>query len=364
MNKLRGVKMKKKWMLVLAGALVVSTLAACGKTEEKSKGLSNDNIAISQYKGVEVAKAVAEKVTEEDVEKEIQALLYANRVMNEVTDRGAKEGDIVKLDYTGVSNEEKFDEGSLEVEIGNSNLIEGFEEGLIDHKAGDSFDLNLTFPENYVVNPDLSGAPAVFHIKIKTITSQEIPELNDEFVKKVSEESSNVEEYRKQIEKELKELNKAEAKKRGVNAAWDAVLANTKVTKYPKKEVKEVQEMITSQYKMLAESNGIEFKDFLEKAMNGMTEEQFAKEVEKAAKDTVKQDMAAQLITEKEKLELSEKELDKVLEEYRTRYRFESIESMKEEIGEKYLMKDIQLVTVKKWVAENCKFVEEKKEAK
>lgn len=360
--------MKKKWMLILSAALIVSTMAACGnKTGESSKGgsskaLSNDNITISQYKGVEVQKIEAEKVTDEIVEKEIQSILYENRVMNEVTDRPAQTGDIVALDYTGLSDGEKFDEGTLEVEIGSGRMIEGFEEGLVGHKAGESFDLNLTFPENYMVNPDLSGAPAVFQIKVNKVTQQTIPELNDEFVKKVSEEAATVEEYKEQVKKELKELSEKSARNMFKSAAWETILKNVKVTKYPEGAVDEQKELIVSQYKSLAESNEMEFADFLEKMMNGMTEEDFMKEAEKVAKEIVKQDLVAELITEKEKLEVSGEELEKTMEEYKTKYGFKSVDAMKEAIGEKYLLKDIQLSKVKDWAAENCKIVEAKEE--
>lgn len=354
--------MKKKWMLVLAGVLVISTLAACGKAGKSSKGLSDDNITISQYKGVEVEKTKTESVTAEAVDQEIQSTRYANRIMNEVTDRGAKEGDVVSLNYTGLSNGEKFDEGTLDVEIGNSSLIEGFEEGLVGHKAEEDFELNLTFPENYTVNPDLSGAPAVFQIHINTVTEQTLPELNDEFVQNVSETSKTVEEYREEVKKSLKKANKASAEELKRTTAWEKVLGNTKVKKYPEEDVKKQTDMIVKQYKSLATGYGLEFKDFLSQMMNGMTEEAFGEEAEKVSRDAVKQDMAVALIAKTEKLEMSKKEIEKTLEEYRVKYGFETVDQMKEAIGEDYLMKDMQLTKVKEWVAENCKIVEKKEE--
>lgn len=265
------------------------------------------------------------------------------------------------LDYKGLHNGEVFDEGTLDVEIGNSSLIAGFEEGLIGHMANDDFELNLTFPDPYVVNPDLAGQPAVFQIHITSVTSQTLPKLNDEFVKNVSEEASTVEEYRAQLKKELKKLNEKSAKEQLESAVWDKILKNTKVENYPKDEVEEEKQMIITQYKALAEGNGIEFKDFLDQMMNGMTEEAFEAEAGKVAKVSVKQDMAVELITKKEKLELSEEELAKIMEDYKTRYGFESVEIMKEAIGEKYLLKDIQLTVVKEWAAKNCKIIKAEK---
>lgn len=356
--------MKKKWMLILAGALIVSTMAACGKTEgsskESSKELSNENITISQYKGVEVEKIEAEKITDEIVENEIQSILYANRIENEVTDRGAQTGDVVALDYTGLSDGEKFDEGTLDVEIGSGRMIEGFEEGLVGHKAGESFDLNLTFPEEYALNPDLSGAPAVFQITVNKVTQQTIPELNDEFAKTVSEKAQTVEELKEEVKKSLQEISEARAENMQKSAAWENMLKNVKVTKYPKDAVKEQKEMIISKYKSLAESKEMEFAEFLEVAADGMTVEDFEKEAESVAKEIIKQDLATEIITKEEKLEVSGEELEKIMEEYQKRYGFKSVDAMKEAIGEEYLMKDIQLSKVKDWVAENSKIVEAK----
>lgn len=344
--------MKKKLVALLAGALVVSTLAGCGKKE-----IANDNIKISQYKEIEVEKSAAQEVTEENVDEEIQSVLYANRIISDVTDRPAQEGDTVSLTYTGTSSGEQFDAGDLDVEIGNSNLIEGFEEGLLGHSTGESFELNLTFPEGYQ-NADLAGQPAVFAITINSITTYTLPELNDEFVQNVSEDAKTVEDYKKQIKKELKELNEESAQTTLENDAWNIVLANTEVKKYPKDEVKEQKELVVSQYKQLAELNGMEFADFLEQMMNGMTEETFESEAEKVAKQTVKQTLAVELIMKEEKLELSDKELGKVMNEYKEKYGFESVDSMKEAIGEDALLDDINLSAVKEWVADNCKPVE------
>lgn len=347
--------MKKKLIAVLAGVMVFSSLAGCSKLGG-SKEVSNDNIKISQYKGVETEKAEAAEVTEENVDEEIQSVLYANRIVNDVSERPAQSGDTVSINYTGTSEGEEFDSGILDVEIGSGSMIPGFEDGLIGHRVGESFELNLTFPENYT--PELAGKPAVFAITVNSITTYTLPELNDQFVQDVSEDAETVEEFKKNIKKELKEQNAKAARTSLENNAWQIVLDNTEVKKYPKDQVQEQKELLISQYKQLAEVNGLEFADFLSQAMNGMTEETFESEAEKVAKQTVKQSLAVELIMKQEKLELSEKELDKVMEEYKEKFGFESVDVMKESIGEDALLADIHLSTVKTWVADNCKPIE------
>lgn len=349
------MNMKKKLIAVLAGAMVISSLAGCSKLSG-SKELSNDNIKISQYKGVEAEKAEIAEVTEENVDEEIQSVLYANRIVNDVSDRPAQSGDTVSINYTGTSEGEEFDSGTLDVEIGSGSMIPGFEDGLIGHSVGESFELNLTFPESYT--PELAGKPAVFAITVNSITTYTLPELNDQFVQDVSEDAKTVEEFKKNIKKELKEKNEEAARTSLENNAWQVVLDNTEVKKYPEKQVQEQKEALIAQYKQLAEMNGLEFADFLSQAMNGMTEETFESEAEKVAKQTVKQSLAVDLIMKKEKLELSEKELDNVMKEYKEKFGFESVDAMKESIGEDALLADIHLSTVKTWVADNCKPVE------
>lgn len=360
--------MKKKCLAVLlAGVMAVSVLAGCSKLG--SKEISNDNITISKYKGIEVEKVAPEEVTDEDVESELQSTLQANRIINEVTDRAAQNGDTVTIDYVGKMDGEEFQGGSAtdtDLTLGSGGFIEGFEAGLVGHANGETVELNLTFPENYSMAPEKAGKPVVFTVTIKKITTQTLPELNDEFVQSVSKDSKTVEEYKKEIKKKLKEQNQENADISLQNAVWNEVIANSEVKKYPKEDVKEETDNLKKMYVQMAEYNGLEFKDFLEQSMNGMTEEQFDEQAEEAAKSTVKQKLAVKLIAEKEKLDLSEKEYDKEIEQYAKDYGFESSDAIKEAIDEDVLKNDILMTKVKKWLAENCKQVDkvEKKDAK
>ncbi|MEG1504819.1 MAG: FKBP-type peptidyl-prolyl cis-trans isomerase, partial [Lachnospiraceae bacterium] len=151
--------MKKKLATLLLSVCVVATVTGCG-----SKEISDKNITISQYKGVEVDKVAEGKVTKEDVENSIKSTQEANVITNEVKDRAVQDGDTATIDFVGKKDGVEFEGGSAKdypLTVGASNFIEGFDTGLIGHNAGETFDLPLTFPAEYQV-ADLAGKDVVF----------------------------------------------------------------------------------------------------------------------------------------------------------------------------------------------------------
>lgn len=355
--------MKKRCLTAVGiGMLAAAVLTGCGNIG--SGKASNDNITISKYKNLEVEKVTAEKATDEDVKNELQNTLYANQIVNEITDRPVAQGDTVTIDFVGKMDGEEFEGGSAQgtsLTIGSDSFIDGFEDGLVGHNIGETLDLNLTFPDPYERDPEKSGKPVVFTVTIQSITTYTLPELNDTFVQSVSEKSSTVEEYKKELEELLNSQNEENAQISLQNEVWNQVLGNTEVTKYPQEDVDKEAENLKNMYEQMAQYNGMELKDFLEQNMNGMTEEQFEEQVEEAAKNTVKQKLAVKLIAEKEKLNLSEEEYEEEMEQYARDYGFESVDAIKEAIDEDVLKDDILMTRVKEWLAENCKQVEKKK---
>ena len=139
--------MKKKVLAgLLAGAMILTGCAA-------STGLETDELKISCYKGVEIeAVEKPEEITDEEVEMAIQSNLEANAVITEITDRAVEDGDTVDIDFVGKVDGEVFDGGSAEnysLEIGSGSFIDGFEDSIIGHEVGDTFDWNGKFPEEY-----------------------------------------------------------------------------------------------------------------------------------------------------------------------------------------------------------------------
>ncbi len=193
--------MKKIAKLCLCAAAALSLLAGCsGSAEEGQEDLGT--VTLAEYKGVTVNVPPAE-VTDEDVENRIQSVLSQNQEEVEV-DRAAEEGDVVNIDYTGYQNGEEFAGGSAEgedLELGSGTMIDGFEDGLIGLKKGDTKELNLTFPEDYR-EAALAGQSVVFDVTVNAVKEKRDTELTDEFVQSISDYQT-VEEYRQGIRDEI-----------------------------------------------------------------------------------------------------------------------------------------------------------------
>lgn len=348
--------MKKKMAALAAGACAIAILVTgC------SKEISNDYITVKQYKGVEVEKADPVAVTDEEVESYIQAQLEQNAESEEITDRAVETGDTATIDYEGKVDGVAFDGGTstdYPLEIGSGTFIPGFEDGIIGHNIGETFDVNVTFPAEYQ-STDLAGKDAVFTVTIKSLSKSNVPELSDEFVKKVSKESATVEDYKKEVKSLLEENNKASAEETLVSNAWAVLMENVEVKKYPTEELQEMIKTIDSQYQQYAGMYGVEFDEFLETYM-GMDEDTYNTQLSKAAKSQIQQEMVIELILEKEKLGLSDDELQKKYEEYAETYGYESVDAMIEDAKEEELKKMADREIVQKWVADNCKQVESK----
>lgn len=344
--------MRKKIVALLISACTVLTLAGCAEKE-----VSNKYITIPKYKGIEIAEVEKTEVSEEEIETSINTTLEVNA---KEVDRAAKEGDHLVIDFVGKKDGKAFDGGSAEdtpVVIGSGEFIPGFEEGLIGHKKGETFDVDVTFPENYG-NPDLDGQKTVFTMTIKEIKA--VPELDDAFVKENSKKSKTVKEYKEEVKKDLEKTNE-EARQGTINEdAWAKVLEGAKVSEYPEDKVQEALEQLKQQYTMIAGYMGLDLETYLQDNM-GMTMDDFNKEAEKAAKDMVKEKLAIELLSEKLRINLSE---DEYKEEYKAmakEYGYESADALIEQAGEDALKEMIIRQKVVEWVGKNCIQVEASK---
>ena len=169
-------------------------------------------VKIENYKGIEVKKK-STKVDEKDIEKEIESQRERNARIVTVEERASKDGDIVVIDFKGFVDGKAFEGGESKnhtLKLGSKQFIPGFEEQLEGHNKGEEFSINVKFPEDYS-SKDLAGKDATFEIKLHEIKERQLPELDDEFVKDVSE-FDTLEDYKKDIEKNLKEAKENEAK--------------------------------------------------------------------------------------------------------------------------------------------------------
>lgn len=351
--------MKKKLVALLA-TVCMAAMALTGCAGE----ISNDYITITQYKGVEIEEVEIPEVTEEAVEAEIQSMLEGYAEYVDVTGRPAQLGDQATIDYVGKKDGVAFEGGTADdyiLELGSGTFIDGFEDGIVGHNIGETFDLNLTFPENYG-SEELAGQEVVFTVTLDALTEVKLPELNDEWVQGMSEEAATVDEYKAEIKAELESFYEKNAKATHMSRVWEKVLENTTVNTYPTEELQAIIEQYNTTYKTMAEQYGMEFADFLEGYL-GMDEDTFNAQVSSVSKEQLKEIMAVNLIIEKEKkIDVSEEAVRAVYEEFAVTYGYADVDTMLEEMekgGNLELLEDMaRLQIVQEYLVDCCKFVE------
>lgn len=318
-------------------------------------------VEVKDYFGVEVEQEDI-KVEAESVDKEIELLQKRNARMI-VAERPVEEGDTVILDYSGFVGEEQFEGGTAErqeLKIGSGMFIPGFEEQLVGAEAGSDRDVVVTFPEEYHAD-SLAGKEAVFHCHIHEIKYEELPELDDEFAKDVSEYDT-LDELKKATEERLQKNADAMA----VSAAKDAVI--DKVYEANKPEVPAV--MVEDEIDRMAQELDHQLR------YQGLSLEQYLQFMQKEAKDfreELREDAAKKVgirlvlmsIVEAEQVEVSEEELESELKDMAAAYNTdtEQVKSMIGEEGMPFFKKDIQLKKVIELLYEKAKVSKVEKKA-
>ena len=186
--------------------------------------VSKPEVKISDYLGIEIKKP-DNTVTDEDINAEIENLKNRNARLVSVDDKAAEAGNVALLDFEGFKGDEAFEGGKAEgyeLELGSGQFIPGFEDQVIGHKAGEEFDINVTFPETYHVE-DLKGQPVVFKIKLHEIKVKELPEVDDDFIKDTTEFES-LEEFKADLKTKLGERKTQQADAEAESMLLQAVI--------------------------------------------------------------------------------------------------------------------------------------------
>lgn len=344
--------MKKKLIAAVTGiCMIAGALSGCS-----SDTAENDYVSVSGYKGIEIDKVdVDTDISDEDVENEINSVLEENATDKEVTGRAAQLGDTADINYVGKVDGQEFDGGSADnypLELGSGSFIDGFEDSIVGHNVGETFDWNGKFPDDYQ-NTDLAGKDVVFTITVNALTEPELPELTDDFVKTVSEESETVEEYREEVRKNLEETAQENYDSELNSAVWEAVLEKAEVKGYPDGEVGRIYNTYLEQYQEMASYYNMEYDEFIQ-LYTEMTVDEFEEEAKEAAKDNIKQSQVAEVIAEKEGLTLTDEEYEKEFEKLAEDYGYEDVDDLKEVAGEETLKQLVLQPIVQEWLAENC----------
>ena len=276
-------------------------------------------VELGEYKGLEAEKVV-EPVTDEAVEKQIKHILENNAEMVVAAEGDTvAEGDFITLDYLGTVNGEKFAGGEGKdrpLEIGSHTFIENFEEQLIGLKVGEEKDVKVTFPEGYHAK-DLAEKPAVFHCKINSIKHKVLPELNDEFVKKVSKFES-VDEYKKSIRMNLEVMNERDALVKQREAVVQQAIDNMKVDIPPVMIDNRVQLMI-DELDATLQAQGMNLEIYL--AGSGRTIDELREDYREDAEKNLRMDLMLEEVGRLENIEVADVDINMEIARMASLYR-------------------------------------------
>lgn len=296
-------------------------------------------VNISDYKGLKATKIV-KTITDEDVEGELKTRQDRNARIIDVTDRAAENGDTVLIDFEGFVDGEAFEGGKAEkfsLVLGSGQFIPGFEDQVVGHSIDESFDVNVTFPENYPAE-ELKGREAVFKCLMHEIKGKELPELDDEFAKDISEFDTLGElkaDIKSKLQKDAEDAADNQVETDLNNALIDKLEGEIPGAMYENR----ISEMVRD-WEYRNRFQGITVKDFLN--YSGQTMEQFRENFREAAEKQIKLRLALEKIAQLENIEATEEELEKHYNDLAEEHKMD-VEKVKTIISAENLGEDIKV---------------------
>ena len=305
-------------------------------------------VKLGQYKGLEAPKAEV-KVAAADVNARLKEMADRNSRLVSV-DRAVKKGDTADIDFEGFDNGKAFDGGkgeNFDLEIGSGSFVPGFEDQLIGMKAGEEKDIDITFPENYT--PELAGKPVVFHVKVNEVKVKELPAIDDEFAKDVSE-FDTLKDLKADIKKKMT-AERTEAAQRAFEDVLMAKVAEGVEADIPQEMVELQAERMMEQFKQQLASQGIPFDQYLK--MTGTTEADFRQQAEGPASEQVKMDLAVEAIIKAEGLEASDEDVENEMKSVAEKYGMD-LDTVKKYLRPEDVKEQVVREKVMKLVADNA----------
>ena len=339
---------------------VVSRPEVDVKQMEKGKDLiftvvmqTKPEAEVSKYKGIEIKK-VEYNVTDEDIEHELHHMQEHNSRLISVEDRAVESGDTTTIDFEGSVDGVPFEGGKAEnydLEIGSNTFIPGFEDQIIGMKIDEEKDVKVKFPEEYF-SKELAGKDAVFKVKLHEIKKKELPELDDEFAKDVSE-FDTLKELKADIKAKKEKQNEEKAKYETQDAVIKALCEKTKV-EIPSGMVEmEVENMLKDFEQRLA-YQGLNLEQYFK--MMGKTEEEVKKEYEPQAIEGIKSRLALEAVIKAEKIEATDKEVEDKMKEMAKNYGKENDEEfLKNENVKNYIKQVLESEKAIDFLVKNAK---------
>ena len=319
-------------------------------------------VTLGEYKGVEVPKSDLE-VTEEEIAGELKREQENNSRTIDVDDRAVADGDKVTLDFEGFVDGEAFEGGKgtdYPLTIGSNSFIPGFEDQLVGAELNKEVEVNVTFPEDYHAN-DLAGKAAVFKCTVKAIKVKELPELDDEFAKDVSE-FDTLAEYKADVEKKLRERKEGVAKREREDKAVDAVIANAQMD-IPEAMIQNQIQQLMNDFVQRMQAQGLSIDQYYQ--FTGLDQAKIQEQMRPQALKRIQSRLVLEKVAEVENIQVSDEKFEEELKTMADMYKME-VEKLKELMGDaekEQMKKDIAVQEAVTLVAESAKVVEKKEEA-
>ena len=316
----------------------------------KAAVFTKPEVTVSEYKGLEVERESV-SVSEEDIDKEIDTVRERNSRMLTVEDRAAQNGDEATIDFEGFVDGVAFEGGKGEkyqLKLGSGSFIPGFEDQIVGHKPGDEFDITVKFPEDYGAE-NLAGKESVFKIKLHELKVKELPELDDEFVKDVSE-FNTIAEYRDDIKKKITERREHEADHKFEHAALHALLEKTEADIPAVMIEQEIDSYIRDyEYRLKAQGGSLD----MYYKYTGMKPEQLRESFKGEAEEQVKTRLALGEVAKKEKIKALKKDIEAEYKKIAEGYNVD-VDTVKNSISEDSISEDIVLRKASEFVRDNA----------
>ena len=312
-------------------------------------------VTLGKYKGVKVDKFDLD-VTDDEITAEIDQEREKNSRTVDVTDRAVKEGDVATIDFEGFVDDVAFEGGKGEdypLTIGSHAFIPGFEEALVGAKVGEQTDVNVTFPEDYQA-AELAGKAAVFKCTVKKLQEKQLPELDDDFVSEVSDESDTVEEYKEEIKKKISERKSANAKNAKEEAVVDAIIADAKMD-IPDAMLDTHQRQMVQDYAQRLQAQGISMEQYMQ--FTGTTVQMLMEQVKPQALKRIQSRLVLEAVAAAENIQASDEEYEEEIKAMGEAYQMEpdKVKELLGENGKKQVLDDLAVRKAVDFVVENAK---------
>ena len=308
---------------------------------------------LGKYKGVEIEK-IEYKVTDEDIEHELGHMQEHNSRLISIEDRPVEKGDIANINFEGFVDGVAFEGGKAEnhdLEIGSNTFIPGFEDQIIGMKIEEEKDINVKFPDEYF-SKELAGKDATFKVKVNEIKKKELPTLDDEFAKDVSE-FDTLKELKESIKEKQQKQNDERAKYETQDAVIKAVCENVKVD-IPSGMVETETENMLKDMEQRLSYQGLKLNQYLQ--MMGKTREEMQKEYEPQAIEAIKSRLAIEAVIKAEKIEVADIDIDEKIKEMAKNYGRENDEEfLKNENVRNYIKQGLESEKALEFLVKNAK---------